>query len=366
MQSINLFDTDARNPLSTEADDAATGAIRWHCQRHQTKARLREECSICRQVWCRLTLYLVMMFYGASVLFRNIAFYRYRGLDWYSDQVIPTEATAPLNETGAYITNISNGDRVPLISALRDEFNGGQNLNVTLPFEGESNLTSLDGRIFNLKDFAQDYFVDLSNSAFVRDMNEIVAGILQVLTFAIFFAPFFVSFAGKARPNTLAMLFRHQQTLFTANILRTLSYLSTSIPGAAQHCQSVRWTSPKGQPGGWEENRQHTLTAKDWFLDTYNFFNNCNCGDLIFSGHIATALTNVLVAQYYVGLAAPKRLGRLLIFTLWATFVLQVFCVLTTRNHYTVDVVVGIYTAFLNFVAHLYFVPKDPVPKSVG
>jgi len=48
---------------------------------------------------------------------------------------------------------------------------------------------------------------------------------------------------------------------------------------------------------------------------------------------------------------------------IWLIFSLQVFCVLTTRNHYTVDVVVACYTAPLNYIANVYFFPKDVAPK---
>lgn len=80
-------------------------------------------------------------------------------------------------------------------------------------------------------------------------------------------------------------------------------------------------------------------------------------------GHTATAMTKAIFVHYYARTALPRECGSVVIVVAWAMFFFQVFFVLCTRNHYTVDVVVASYVAPLSFLANHYFFPTDVAPE---
>lgn len=338
------------------------GGLQWHCSRRAVRQRLGEERRLlCSWLLAHLIVSGVLMFYGGSVLFRNLANYRHRGLVYYADKVLPTQATVALQD--ARLLPASTGASVPLAQQLNaSEFRA---MAVALRHP-QSNLSALRGEPFALRDIAAETLPDLSTSQIASAANEIVAGILLALVIAFCFTPLFVSFQGKARPHTVAMVLRLLRALASAHTLRMFTYLATSVPGPAGHCQSVRWTAKDGTHGNEEVGRSHTQTVSDMLFSTWTLVHNSNCGDLIFSGHTVTAMTTALLVQFYSARMLPPVAARVVISVVWAVFLFQIFFVLSTHNHYAIDTVVALYTAPFNFIAWLHFFPADPTPDDVG
>jgi len=130
--------------------------------------------------------------------------------------------------------------------------------------------------------------------------------------------------------------------LFVGHVLRFFTYISTSLPGPADHCQEGAETY--GRPTG----------GKIWYRlsDTTDL----NCGDLIFSGHQFQVMTLTLgVTHYRHGLCNIRWLRTLAVWVLWLSVVAQVYFIIGSRNHYSVDVVVSGYFAPTLWFAFQHF-----------
>ena len=88
------------------------------------------------------------------------------------------------------------------------------------------------------------------------------------------------------------------------------------------------------------------------------------CGDLIYSSHILIAMTAILAVNYYIPILVSNHrcCRKFYLFAMYAFFLplmcLLVLFVIAARKHYTVDVVVALYTTPLVFYASFYFI-KD-------
>jgi len=332
--------------------------VKSRCSREELTARLRGERQVLHKVGLQLCACFFFMVYGAGLLFRNIAFYRYQGLDSYAELVVPQSANVPAE--AAWVVDAATGEATPLRAALRASWRTRSEVNVSIAELGATaNLTALHGRPFNLKDFAAEYLPNLSAARWAVLANEVVALLFQHCVIVFCFMPFAFEFQGCERPYATAMLYRLERSLATVHLLRVPTYLATTIPGAANHCQSTRWATADGQRGGAEVGQAHVQTVWQWFFDGYNMKHNSNCGDLIFSGHAATSLTDTLFVHYYTRKLLPEPVSKVVIVIAWAFSLVQIFFILCTHNHYTVDVVVASYVAPLNFLANLHFFPTD-------
>ncbi|CAE7736214.1 IPCS1, partial [Symbiodinium necroappetens] len=233
--------------------------------------------------------------------------------------------------------------------------------NISVEIEApRTNLSALGGEPFNLRDISQEYLPDFSHDEGIAFLSEFVAGSSIVMWVLIVLLPLFVSFRGKKRPYVAAMALRTLRAAFVVHILRIPTYLTTTLPGAAPHCQSVRWPSNFPRPkGGWEENQKHLRTVWDLFSSTYNLTHNSNCGDLVFSGHTVTTATLLVAVCYYADQMLPKWMRNIIVVTSTLLLLLQVFLIVTVHNHYTVDVVIAAYLAPLNFWAWLHLAPTE-------
>lgn len=267
-------------------------------------------------------------------------------------------SSAAISPTSASLVDLDTGGKVPLLRFLNSSaLQHGWNLSVEFP-NLRPNLSALEGELFALKDIGHELFPDLSHSGWALAINDFSAVLFIWLPFALFIVPFFVSFRGKGRPYFATLSLRFLQALASAHVLRWLTFLATSIPGPSVACQSVAWTGPDGVHGREEIDRAaRTGSISDFFLSQGH-----NCGDLIFSGHMLQAVTCTLVVQFYATYILPDRIAMLLMITLWCLMPLQIFFVLSTRNHYSVDVVVASYLAPLNWLAWIHFFPTDGVP----
>lgn len=338
-----------------DASESETPAV-WHLG--ECRVTLKQELQVCSKVWLWLLMYFLVMEYTSSILFRNLAFTRYQGLEVYAEKVAPRWAGAPTESAGVLLSDGSS--IVPLSKALEGSpYSHGWNISVEIEAP-RANLSALGGEPFNLRDISQEYLPDFSHDEGIAFLSEFVAGSSIVMWVLIVLLPLFVSFRGKKRPYVAAMALRTLRAAFVVHILRIPTYLTTTLPGAAPHCQSVRWPSNFPRPkGGWEENQKHLRTVWDLFSSTYNLTHNSNCGDLVFSGHTVTTATLLVAVCYYADQMLPKWMRNIIVVTSTLLLLLQVFLIVTVHNHYTVDVVIAAYLAPLNFWAWLHLAPTE-------
>ncbi|CAJ1417792.1 unnamed protein product [Effrenium voratum] len=329
-------------------------AYTWHWRELLPTAK--QELQVCRQVWVWIVVYFVVMEYCCSIFFRNLGFQRYRGLEVYAEQVAPHYASALVEHGKVQLVNGSQA--LPLAEVLKDTaYSHGWN--VSVPIEApRTNLSALGGMPFNLRDWSQENLPDYSQNDIIAVLSDVVAGSAIVIFLLVCVLPLVISFHGKKRPYIAAMALRTVRALFLVHFLRVPTYLATTIPGAAPHCQSVRWSGGQDR-GGWEENQRHLQTVWDLLVDTYNWTHDSNCGDLIFSGHAVTTATLLVASCHYAGQMLPARMSKVVNWAALITLLLQVFLIVTVHNHYTVDVLIASYLAPLNFWSLLYLLPEE-------
>ena len=121
--------------------------------------------------------------------------------------------------------------------------------------------------------------------------------------------------------------------LCIGHTLRFMCYVSTAVPGARLHCQ----------PGP-----DYIVPPRGAEIFKYTSTIAPNCGDLIFSGHMFQGVTMLLAANEYlhafVTLLWARRtiLGGIVL-----VCVVQIYTIIASRSHYTVDIVIACYTAVL-------------------
>ena len=166
---------------------------------------------------------------------------------------------------------------------------------------------------------------------------------LYVLTVYCLFLPL-LSFVLCSRPIYLNLIFsRYALLMTTGHAFRFLCYASTTLPGSADHCVAADAS---------EFLEVHASRVRHdnafWFMPPEP---PGNCGDLIFSGHmILLVFTCKVGAQYTIQLIQsnndhnfiPLLLTRL---AFGIVFVLQILGTLSKRNHYTVDILLGVFVA---------------------
>lgn len=196
-----------------------------------------------------------------------------------------------------------------------------------------------------LRDLGFDLISDLADNGFVIAANDTLEYVYIVVLMYVGFLPYFLELRG-ATPNT------HTAQIFVRLILtygfgmavRGPLTVLTSLPGPAAHCI-----------GADVDKRRPTSVSSLFELGSVCH----NCGDLIFSGHMFTATTLVLVALYY----SSRLVSRLQLFViagvLSCTFAAQIMAVLMSRSHYSVDACLGIIVGLYNWIAGLHFFPAD-------
>lgn len=118
------------------------------------------------------------------------------------------------------------------------------------------------------------------------------------------------------------------------HFLRFLTYISTSLPGPAEHCR-------KNAP-----LYRDTFTLYEILTRRSKVHIDPNCGDLIFSGHVFQTASFTVVCLLHMHAFIPnKTLARLHSAVLVLSAAIQPYFILGARNHYSVDVVVAAYTA---------------------
>ena len=136
------------------------------------------------------------------------------------------------------------------------------------------------------------------------------------------------------KPYFVNALRRVMIVFAVGHCLRAATYLSTGLPGTAKQCRmgSAEFDPPK--------------SIQECFTRLVSI--NGNCGDLNFSGHVFLLVLGILfVRQYGPRMWQYERDGYLDI-TLCSIAIgltiCQIVLILAARHHYTVDVVVALYT----------------------
>lgn len=131
--------------------------------------------------------------------------------------------------------------------------------------------------------------------------------------------------------------------------MRFTAYFATSLPGANERCLPPIVNE---QPG-----------PAHWY-DAFTTKIHGNCGDLIFSGHVLECFLYMHFFTKY-GEAAfqiPNQVHRVAIALLWCLVVWQLVCVLSARNHYSVDVVISCWIVPL----FIFWFNRAVLPKDIA
>jgi len=163
-----------------------------------------------------------------------------------------------------------------------------------------------------------------------------------LLTFVIGFmlSPFFRVYQ---RPKyTVIMLSRFVRVLVVAQTLRMLSFLSTILPAPNYHCQ----------PDSTEYAPPRTLWRILLRADAFK-----GCGDLIFSSHTMFVVLFTLTYVKYGEIPWLKKLLAVYVFTFG-------ILVAAARKHYSIDIVLAIYTVPLLWTVFDHYFP-DVTPSII-
>lgn len=115
--------------------------------------------------------------------------------------------------------------------------------------------------------------------------------------------------------------------------LRCISFLFTILPSPAKHCQN-----------GSEEYNKPTFVEIFTRLDMFT-----GCGDLIFSGHTNIIVVITLNILYFLKPVMNSKIYFLYVIMTIIYNITLFILIIFARNHYTVDIVVGIYVSILVF-----------------
>ena len=278
--------------------------------------RVRQEIYLIRYYWWRLLLTIAFMFYMCLVVSRNVAFMRHYKISHYVT-----------NQNASFV------------------------------------------RIWILEDIGFQIIPNWSHNKLAKDFNEIINAALISSIGVFCIVTLFLEKARVQKIFATNVVVRFVYCYTTMNILRPFVYLPTSLPGSASHCTNATITD-ETKP----KNVYEVFTSMEY---------SKNCGDLVYSGHMAGFVSGCCVVIYYTHKLfrcdhTNNNKKRRRWYTSWPTLGIIVLCILGmiaqallaigTRQHYTVDIVVGIIVGYWNFIWHLYVLrPNDmevPVEQS--
>jgi len=159
------------------------------------------------------------------------------------------------------------------------------------------------------------------------------------------FSPFLRMHQSSKKENRLycvLMVSRFLCVCVLAQTLRIICFLVTTLPGPNYHC---RPDSPDYNP---------PINVWDIMLRTEAFF---SCGDLVFSSHTIFVMLCALTWYQYSGNKFIERFVFVLAFGFGCL-------VVSARKHYTLDVVVAMYTVPLLWIAYDRYFP-DKIPPEL-
>jgi len=293
----------SRESFSTESPESAQGHsnVRAPTFGGRLKRRLTEEAFVLSAQWKPTAFWFFVLLYmcggaggGVSPL-RSIAFWR-----------IKVANDQSLESTGRpYVTNYNasigewHGHEIHANGRLKDL---GHDL---VPY-----------KIFNLSNWWNDVGMKIMQYTWV------------VMMLSLLIDPFSPSAARK--PYFCSALRRFGQLYGMMHCARFSMYIVTSLPGANDRCLPPRvFESPQ-----------------TWYSVFYYPVKG-NCGDLVFSGHTMTCIMTIWFLDNYAEAAFlwSNYVHRTVIRSMYVFMVWQIFCIISARNHYTVDIVVALWFA---------------------
>ena len=220
-------------------------------------------------------------------------------------------------------------------------------------------------RIKRLEDLGFSILPDWSNSEIAKTFNDVVSQFTSISIIGFSVLTLFLKKASARKIFTVNIIVRFVLCYVTAHVIRTFAYLCTSLPGPALHCinQNI-------------ESANKPKSVSDIFT-SMSFANNC--GDLLYSGHMAGYVTGFCTLVYYAEKifgkedntsnrhCRPTGITSIFILFYMVGLFLQITLAIGTRQHYTVDILLAIVAGYWNFIWHLYVLrPIDmDVPDSM-
>tara|TARA_B110000008_G_scaffold255358_1_gene272019 strand:- start:108 stop:1052 length:945 start_codon:yes stop_codon:yes gene_type:complete len=163
-----------------------------------------------------------------------------------------------------------------------------------------------------------------------------------------------ISYIMKSRPIYVCnILARYDLVMSAGHIFRFMCYISTTLPGSAEQCVAstkddfIKYIGPRIHHGIDIYTKAPTYPG--------------NCGDLIFSGHmlLLVLLTKVSSTYTYSLFHLHTKWNLLFQFFIFVLFITQILGTLAQRNHYTIDVIIGIFIAFFLDEKVTYFLKSS-------
>ena len=193
-----------------------------------------------------------------------------------------------------------------------------------------------------LKDLGFDLIPHISSD------YHIVSELLFIVTLSIVISAGFAPFLHKNPPVYAAVLWiRCMLVMAMCLIIRCLSFLATSLPGPAAHCQPM------------SEEYEPPNTIYDIL---FNLDPTKGCGDLIFSSHTSLSLCLILTFYIYGNPLLPKKLYQAIFYLiLLPSEILMIIMIIAARKHYTVDVIVAVYTTPMVYYTSYYFLSDEGI-----
>lgn len=195
----------------------------------------------------------------------------------------------------------------------------------------------------HLKDLGYELIPEINDQ--YNFISEVVLCVINAIGFGSMFVPIFYH-PQRQMLSTINMGVRVLNVLVLGNLLRPIMYLGTSLPSPADHCM----------PGS------DTYDPPQNALEIFTHYSSVsgNCGDLIFSGHTLQDMVLLLhVYRHSKDIFLGSNKARIILTSVMSVLVaLQLIFIIASRNHYTVDVVVGIYVS-----STLWYIYNNKFPK---
>ena len=168
----------------------------------------------------------------------------------------------------------------------------------------------------------------------------------------------------KTQPFAVIALRRFLVNLVLAQTLRTICFVCTVLPAPAIQCaykitesqlqtplgEFLNTVAPEeGNPRGWEPPRGSEVVTR---IDPTR-----GCGDLVFSSHMTFVLLAVLSVDAYTSYRKLKVFMKALV-------VVTALAIISARKHYTLDVVVALFSVPLLYFYTLHTYP-DPTSEEL-
>ena len=189
-------------------------------------------------------------------------------------------------------------------------------------------------------------FVVLPENDRLRTITEVIFWLIVIIGGIFVFIPSIIK-----HPTVLSSVtvIRFCKVSGFGIILRTICFLSTSAPGPSPECRIS--SNEYDPPTSWKDIL-FDMTVAD------------GCGDLVFSGHLSLTLTIAICVSHYSYFVFPK-IWKVISFGILLLVLILALLIITTRNHYTLDIIVASYTVPLLYHFLWYKLPDPDINQLI-